>query len=240
MYLKTININKSNISTKSSPMLSPKVKSPPKNSLKPSSKKSSGLATEEGSRPALLRELPRPTLKISYKNYQQTEARFYQVICNKTSERCFSVTVKELCKEAYATKSTFYAHFQNVTAVRDSFETKLERDLAQLIPISANSSYVLEILTIYIAKNRRYFLATHCSGDRYLLAKIFRRYRYRLVDKCVDDMDFYLYSLNLQTVISCWLEFGGIDQAGALEVAKQLKRIKVPRPGRGNMMACVV
>lgn len=176
--------------------------------------------------------LTEPVQQSSYKNFQQTENKFYEIVCNKISERRLDVKVKEFYEEANVAKSTFYAHFQNSTEVRNSLEQKLENDFLGLVPVYANKSYILEVLTIYIARNRHYFLAVHRSSDRYLLTRLLRHYRYNLVGRYVKDEIFHLYILNLQNIISCWLKFGMLSQTSALEVAEQLKHVSMPRAGR--------
>ena len=170
--------------------------------------------------------------KSVYKNYKQTEERFYKIICDKIGERRLDIGVKELCEEASVAKSTFYAHFRSSTEVRDSLEQNLECEFSSLVPPCANKSFVLEFLTIYVVRNRHYFLAVHQSGDQVLLTRLLKRYHCNLVGQHMDDKVFYLYILRLQDVINCWLRFGAVNHTNAAKVATQLKLIPIPRTNK--------
>lgn len=163
------------------------------------------------------------------KRFLDNEARFNKVLCGEISQRHINVRPKDFYQQAGLTSPTFYLHYHNSNEVRKTYESSLEQELENRIPITARKTIVLTILPIFIIHNQQYFLAVHRGRDHHLLTKIIIKYRLNLVDQKVNDRSFYAYAGSMETVIACWLEFDELNLVTAKRCTRDLINLPVPK-----------
>lgn len=162
----------------------------------------------------------------NHKTFLHNESRIGDALCVQISKRRIDIKAKEIYLNAGITSPTFYLHYHSSNDARFGYEQKLIRNLYRHMPSNPKPEVVYILLTKFIAKNQKYFLATAVSGDHYLLSKIIANYRHILVGTDTTDRTFRHYRAFVIVTINCWLQIDGVTPETTKACSARLAKIR--------------